>query len=201
MSSAASTARLPLSLSARVHDLHPSPIREILEVVGRPGMISFAGGLPAAQATLRALQALTGGPTVELLQRPADADTGAWGLRLPQAAPVRASFAGGALGLFSTLRTELSGFTRTLRLHAAIDALRDLTRQVCTANAHILDGHAKLRGFSLNLLANAQHQLRTLIADDLRHIGFTEHAAHGGVQHIAELALSALRGAHGLVEA
>ncbi|WP_374246937.1 PLP-dependent aminotransferase family protein [Zoogloea sp.] len=41
--------RLPLSLSARVHDLHPSPIREILAVVGRPGMISFAGGLPAAE--------------------------------------------------------------------------------------------------------------------------------------------------------
>lgn len=39
----------PLSLSARVRDLHPSPIREILAVVGRPGMISFAGGLPAAQ--------------------------------------------------------------------------------------------------------------------------------------------------------
>ena len=38
-----------LSLSARVSDLHPSPIREILEVVGRPGMISFAGGLPAAE--------------------------------------------------------------------------------------------------------------------------------------------------------
>ncbi|NML25130.1 aminotransferase-like domain-containing protein [Zoogloea dura] len=41
--------RPPLSLSARVHDLHPSPIREILAVVGRPGMISFAGGLPAAE--------------------------------------------------------------------------------------------------------------------------------------------------------
>ncbi|MBS0347512.1 MAG: PLP-dependent aminotransferase family protein [Proteobacteria bacterium] len=41
--------RLPTSLSARVHDLHPSPIREILAVVGRPGMISFAGGLPAAE--------------------------------------------------------------------------------------------------------------------------------------------------------
>jgi len=27
--------------------LHPSPIREILSVVNRPGMISFAGGLPA----------------------------------------------------------------------------------------------------------------------------------------------------------
>lgn len=39
----------PLSLSARVRDLHPSPIREILAVVERPGMISFAGGLPAAE--------------------------------------------------------------------------------------------------------------------------------------------------------
>lgn len=33
--------------SARSSDLHASPIREILSVVNRPGMISFAGGLPA----------------------------------------------------------------------------------------------------------------------------------------------------------
>lgn len=33
--------------SFRVKDLHPSPIREILSVAQRPGMISFAGGLPA----------------------------------------------------------------------------------------------------------------------------------------------------------
>lgn len=33
--------------SARARDLHASPIREILSVVNRPGMISFAGGLPA----------------------------------------------------------------------------------------------------------------------------------------------------------
>ena len=36
-------------LSQRVDDLHPSPIREILAVIDRPGMISFAGGLPAAE--------------------------------------------------------------------------------------------------------------------------------------------------------
>jgi len=34
-------------LSARTRDLHASPIREILSVINRPGMISFAGGLPA----------------------------------------------------------------------------------------------------------------------------------------------------------
>jgi len=33
--------------SVRTRDLHASPIREILSVVDRPGMISFAGGLPA----------------------------------------------------------------------------------------------------------------------------------------------------------
>jgi 2-aminoadipate transaminase len=37
-------------LSQRVHDLHPSPIREILSVIDRPGMISFAGGLPSLDA-------------------------------------------------------------------------------------------------------------------------------------------------------
>jgi 2-aminoadipate transaminase len=34
-------------LSSRVGGLHASPIREILSVIQRPGMISFAGGLPA----------------------------------------------------------------------------------------------------------------------------------------------------------
>ena len=37
-------------LSSRMHNLQASPIREILTVIDRPGMISFAGGLPAAQS-------------------------------------------------------------------------------------------------------------------------------------------------------
>lgn len=36
--------------SNRVGGLHASPIREILAVIDRPGMISFAGGLPAAES-------------------------------------------------------------------------------------------------------------------------------------------------------
>ncbi len=35
-------------LSRRTRDLRASAIREILSVIDRPGMISFAGGLPAA---------------------------------------------------------------------------------------------------------------------------------------------------------
>lgn len=38
---------MSVTLSSRVGSLRPSPIREILEVVARPGMVSFAGGLPA----------------------------------------------------------------------------------------------------------------------------------------------------------
>jgi 2-aminoadipate transaminase len=36
-----------IRLSKRVPDLQASPIREILSVIDRPGMVSFAGGLPA----------------------------------------------------------------------------------------------------------------------------------------------------------
>jgi DNA-binding transcriptional MocR family regulator len=36
--------------STRVHDLHSSPIREILSVIDRPGMVSFAGGLPSVDS-------------------------------------------------------------------------------------------------------------------------------------------------------
>jgi 2-aminoadipate transaminase len=36
--------------SLRVANLHASPIREILSIIDRPGMVSFAGGLPAAES-------------------------------------------------------------------------------------------------------------------------------------------------------
>ena len=42
----ATPSALP-AFSIRTRDLHASPIREILAVVDRPGMISFAGGLPS----------------------------------------------------------------------------------------------------------------------------------------------------------
>src|SRR3954470_24114492 len=36
-------------LSMRSADLHPSPVRDMLSVAQRPGMISFAGGLPSPE--------------------------------------------------------------------------------------------------------------------------------------------------------
>ena len=37
-------------LSLRIGDLHASPVREMLNVAQRPGMISFAGGLPSPES-------------------------------------------------------------------------------------------------------------------------------------------------------
>ena len=74
------------------------------------GTVSVGGAAPAV-ANVRALQSLTGGPTVELGQVAADADTGAWSLRLPLAAPVRATFTAGVLGTF-TADTPLAGQVR-----------------------------------------------------------------------------------------
>lgn len=41
---------MPPHFSKRVNDLHASPIREILSVIDRLGMISFAGGLPSVDS-------------------------------------------------------------------------------------------------------------------------------------------------------
>jgi 2-aminoadipate transaminase len=40
---------MSMQFSERVADLGASPIREILSVIDRPGMVSFAGGLPALE--------------------------------------------------------------------------------------------------------------------------------------------------------
>jgi DNA-binding transcriptional MocR family regulator len=52
-------------LSNRINDLHASPVREMLEVALRPEVISFAGGLPAAE-TFAGLELPS--PPRELLQ-------------------------------------------------------------------------------------------------------------------------------------
>jgi hypothetical protein len=49
-----------------------------------------------SDATVRATQALTGGPTLEVTSRPVDASTGAYQLRVPAAAPVKATFTDGS---------------------------------------------------------------------------------------------------------
>lgn len=62
--------------SNRVQDLHASPIREILSVIDRPGMISFAGGLPSVDSFPQF--SLEGMPLETLQYGPSE---GEWALR------------------------------------------------------------------------------------------------------------------------
>ena len=39
----------PWQLAERAHGMNPSAIREILKVTERPGILNFAGGLPAPE--------------------------------------------------------------------------------------------------------------------------------------------------------
>lgn len=46
----AGETRIMTQFAQRISRLSPSPIREILQVIDQPGMISFAGGLPASDS-------------------------------------------------------------------------------------------------------------------------------------------------------
>lgn len=73
-------------LSSRIARLEASPIREILAVVDRPGMVSFAGGLPAGETLPQfALDAAIG----DTLQY--GASEGDWALRVAVAEELAAS--------------------------------------------------------------------------------------------------------------
>ncbi|MEJ6020698.1 DUF4382 domain-containing protein [Ramlibacter sp. PS4R-6] len=66
------------------------------------GTVTATSGTPATtspvtDATLRATQSLTGGPVIEVARQNADATTGGYVLRLPMAAPVKATFGGTTL--------------------------------------------------------------------------------------------------------
>lgn len=70
------------------------------------GSVSANGG-PVTDATVRATQSLTGGPVIEVTRHGVDAATGAYQLRLPSAAPVRA--AAGAASLAFVADTAAAG--------------------------------------------------------------------------------------------
>jgi hypothetical protein len=60
------------------------------------GTIKVNGSLTNTEGAVRALQALTGGPTIEAGTALADADTGVYSLLLPAGAPARLTYAAGA---------------------------------------------------------------------------------------------------------
>jgi hypothetical protein len=57
------------------------------------------GSVSPPTATVRALQGLTGGPTIEAAWAPVDATTGAFAMSLPVQAPVRAAYSANPVAL------------------------------------------------------------------------------------------------------
>ncbi|HMP10367.1 DUF4382 domain-containing protein [Hydrogenophaga sp.] len=88
------------------------------------------GSVSPATATVRALQTLTGGPTVETFWAPVDADTGAFQVTLPQGAPVRTAYVANATTAYTfTADAAVAGL---YTLEAALDAAV-LTQAIDTA--------------------------------------------------------------------
>jgi hypothetical protein len=74
--------------------------------------LSFTGSVTPATGTVRALQAYSGGPTVEAAFAPVDATNGAYALTLPIGTPLKAAYeAGAASPAFMPDPTAASKFT------------------------------------------------------------------------------------------
>jgi len=72
-------------------------------------MRPVTGGVSPAGATVRAIQTLTGGPSVEVAAPPVDALTGEFSTNLPIGAPVRAPFVANAPSLGFTADAAVAG--------------------------------------------------------------------------------------------
>jgi hypothetical protein len=70
---------------------------------------STTTSVAVTDANVTALQALTGGPTIEVKSQPVDATNGTYTLHLPTAAPVKASFPTGTATLAFTPDTAVAG--------------------------------------------------------------------------------------------
>jgi hypothetical protein len=78
------------------------PASQMADVTGSLTASSTSTITPLTDATVQALQALTGGPTIELGNQPVDSTLGTYHFRLPSGAPVKAAFSSGSTLTFAT---------------------------------------------------------------------------------------------------
>lgn len=97
------------------------PVSSMADVAGTVTASAVAGSsttsVAVTDADVRALQALTGGPTIELASRAVDATNGTYSMRLPLAAPLKGTYAAGAATATFTPDTAVAG-RYTLRAEA-----------------------------------------------------------------------------------
>jgi len=89
------------------------PPSAMAEITGGLTATSVSAGTTTSvaitDANVRALQALTGGPTIEVADKPVDATLGTYSLRVPVAAPVKASYSSGTATLSFTPDAAVAG--------------------------------------------------------------------------------------------
>jgi hypothetical protein len=104
-------ANVPAGTTATVLGSTPItlPSSAMADVTGAVTAAGTGGGAatPVLDATVRATQSLTGGPVVEVARQSVDAGAGTYHLRLPTAAPVKATY--GATSLTFTADTAVAG--------------------------------------------------------------------------------------------
>jgi hypothetical protein len=76
---------------------------------GASAMRTVSGTVSPAAASIRATQALSGGPTIEAAWAPVDATSGAFGLSLPITAPVRTAYVANPVALNFTQDAPVGG--------------------------------------------------------------------------------------------
>jgi hypothetical protein len=77
------------------------PVSPMADVTGSLTVSNTLTTTPLTDATVQALQALTGGPTIAVAAQPVDSTAGTYRFHLPTAAPLKAPFAGGGTLTFT----------------------------------------------------------------------------------------------------
>ena len=97
------------------------PVSSMADVTGTVTATTVSGSTTSSvavtDATVRALQLLTGGPTIEVANRAVDATNGTYSMRLPLAAPLKGTYAAGTATVALTPDTAAAG-KYTLRAEA-----------------------------------------------------------------------------------
>ena len=106
-----------------------------------------------------------------------------------------------ALGLLGALRPELFGLALAFRLHALIDGLAGLLRQIGAADAHVDHVGAEAGGLTVRLVPDLGHELRALAGEHGDRLDRAEHLPRAAVEDRAELRRRHCLIADGLEEA
>lgn len=118
------------------------PVSSMAEVTGTVTATTVNGSstisTAVTDADVRALQALTGGPTIEVAARAVDATNGTYSMRLPLAAPLKGTYAAGTATATFTPDTAAAGkYTLEARAPERSPVQRSVTLGTITTSGNL----------------------------------------------------------------